>query len=101
MILLNHTEHAIMLGDVLLIPAKPCKVPGTLKSLKDKYPALADYITAGAVESITSAAAQQALSDLEAKTIDELKQYAANNNVDLAGKTNKDDIVAAIKAAGC
>ena len=52
MILLNHTEHAIMLGDVLLIPAKPCKVPGTLKSLKDKYPALADYkrsSTAGAV----------------------------------------------------
>lgn len=101
MILLNHTEHAIMLGDVLLIPAKPCKVPGTLKSLKDKYPALADYITDGEVESITSAAAQQALSDLEAKTIDELKQYAANNNVDLSGKATKDDIVAAIKAAGC
>lgn len=90
-----------MLGDVLLIPAKPCKVPGTLKSLKDKYPALADYITDGAVKSITSVAAQQALSDLEAKTIDELKQYAANNNVDLSGKDTKDDIVAAIKAAGC
>lgn len=101
MILLNHTEHAIVLGDVLLIPAKPCKVLGTLKSLKDKYPALVDYITDGAIESITSAAAQQALSDLEAKTIDELKQYASNNNVDLSGKTTKDDIVAAIKAAGC
>lgn len=101
MILLNRTEHAIMLGDVLLIPAKPCKVPGTLKSLKDKYPALADYLTGGAVESITSAAAQQALSDLEAKTIDELKRYAENNDVDLAGKTTKDDIIAAIKAAGC
>ncbi len=73
MILLNHTEHAIMLGDVLLIPAKPCTVPGTLKSLKDKYPALADYITDGAVESITNAVAQQALLDLEAKTLEELK----------------------------
>ena len=31
-------------------------------------------------------------------TIDELKKYAADNNIDITGKTTKADILEAIKA---
>lgn len=36
---------------------------------------------------------------LEKRTVDELRQYAADNNVDLGEATKKEDILAAIAAA--
>jgi hypothetical protein len=37
--------------------------------------------------------------DIDGMTVDELKSYAKDHNIDLAGASKKDDIKAAIKAA--
>lgn len=38
--------------------------------------------------------------DLEALTVAKLREYASDHDVDLAGATRKDDLIAAIVAAG-
>jgi DNA-binding ferritin-like protein len=50
-------------------------------------------------EEAASAAAQDAASELLAKTVDELKTLAEERKVDIAGLTRKADIIAALELA--
>lgn len=97
--LINMTQHAIVYGSILLIPAKPVKVPETVKELKEKYPALAKALDNGTLKAVTNAQAKEAEADLAKKTIEELTAYAASQGISLNGATKKDDILAAIQKA--
>ncbi len=98
-ILLNTTQHAIVYGSILLIPAKPVEVEENEVELKEKYPALRRALENGTLKAVTKTQAERAEKALTANTIEELKQFAENNNIDLTGLTKKDDIIDAIKKA--
>lgn len=98
-ILLNTTQHAMVYGSILLIPAKPVEVKETEDELKTLYPALKKAMNNGVLKVITKAEAKRAEKDLNTQTIEELKAYATSHDIDLTGVTKKDDILAVISKA--
>ena len=100
MILINHSDRAVVFGGTILIPAKPCEVDGSSAELKKLYPSLKEKFEAGTIQVASEEEAAEAETNLADQTIEQLKAYAAEKGIDITGLTKKDDIVAAIEKAG-
>lgn len=100
MILINHSDRAVIFDGTILIPAKPCKVDGTSADLKKLYPSLKEKFTVGTIEVLSEEEAAAAETTLTDQTVEQLKAYAADKGIDITGLTKKDDIVAALEKAG-
>lgn len=98
--LLNNEARVVMAGDLKLIPGVPAEFDGNLDELKKLYPAIAGRIDSGMLKVLDAAQAKQAEQKLAEMTIEKLKEYAAAKGIKLDNSLRKDEIIAAIEAAG-
>lgn len=98
--LLNNEARVVMAGELKLIPGVPAEFDGDLEELKKLYPAIAKRIDSGLITTLGAAQAAAAEQKLAEMTIEKLKEYAVAKGINLDGLTKKDQIVAAIEAAG-
>lgn len=85
----------ICLGSKDIIPGGP-EVPVTEKELE--HPMIKAYIEKKSLSVVETDEAAADI-DFKAMNIDQLKEYAAFNNIDLGKLTRKEAIISAIKAA--
>ena len=95
---INRTSHLIIAGNVMLVPEIPTECD--YMKLKKRYPQLVKEEQDGKLQVVNDKQAEQALDELEQKTIKELKSYADKQGISLKNATAKADILNAIKAAG-
>ena len=94
-ILVNKSNRAVMIDGVLFIPNK--HIPGMdAEALKAKFPRVREMMDKGEIVVITPA--QAAKLALEDKPMDELKEIAKKNDIDISHLEEKEDVVAVIKA---
>ena len=94
-ILVNKSNRAVMIDGVLFIPNK--HIPNMdAAALKAKFPRVKEMMDNGEIVVITPA--QAAKLALEDKPMDELKEIAKKNDIDISKLDAKEDVVAVIKA---
>lgn len=93
-ILVNKSNRAVLIDGILFIPSKPIPVKDA-EALKKKFPRVKAMIEAGEIAVVTPQEA--AKTSLEEKPMDELKEIAKSENINVDGLTEKADVVAVLK----
>ena len=94
-ILVNKSNRAVVIDGTLFIPNK--HIPGMdAEALKAKYPRVKAMIESGEIVVVTPAEA--AKTSLEEKPMDELQEIAKKEDIDVSQLTEKEEVVAVIKA---
>ena len=94
-ILVNKSNRAVVIDGILFIPNK--HIPNVdAEALKAKFPRVKEMMDSGEIVVITPA--QAAKLALEDKPMDELKEIAKKNDIDISKLDTKEDVVAVIKA---
>lgn len=94
-ILVNKSNRAVVIDGVLFIPNK--HIPNMdAEALKAKFPRVKEMMDNNELVVITPA--QAAKLALEDKPMDELKEIAKKNDIDISKLDAKEDVVAVIKA---
>ena len=99
MIILNKSAKAIIFGHIMLVPETPKDIDMTRDELVGTYPALNEMLDDGTLAIISHEQAEAAVDTLNAKTVEQLKAYAAEHGIDIGTVTKKSDIIAVIEAA--
>ena len=99
MILLNKSSRAVIYGSTMLVPAIPCEVQESSEDLKKLYPGLKQMFDDKSLVIVNEKQADEATQTLNKQTIEQLKSYASEQNIDITGLTKKDEIIATIEAA--
>ncbi len=97
--IVNKSSRAVIYGSTMLVPMIPCEVSESSEELKKIYPDLKQMFGNGTIEILSEEQAQAAIKVLNEQTVEQLKAYAAEQNINIAGLVKKDDIIAAIEAA--
>ena len=94
-ILVNKSNRAVMIDGVLFVPEK--HIPGMdAEALADKFPRVQEMLDKGELVVITPEQARK--TQLEEKAMDELKDIAKSENIDISKLKEKEEVVAVIKA---
>lgn len=97
--IVNKSSRAVIYDSTMLVPMIPCEVSESSEELKKLYPDLKQMFDNDTIEILSEEQAQAAIKALNEQTVEQLKAYAAEQNINIAGLIKKDDIVAAIEAA--
>lgn len=97
-ILRNNTKRLIIVHGKKLIPGRASS-DMNVEAVKKQYPAVAQMIAKGDITEITVEQAKAIEEDFESRSLADLKDYAAENGINIDGLKKKADIVAVIKAA--
>ena len=92
---INKAPRLIVAGSVRFVPLTP--VECDFEALCAVYHDLNDYVAKGLLVVVTEQQAQEALENLEEKTIALLRKVAAKKGIDVKGLRKKADIINAIK----
>ena len=94
-ILVNKSNRAVLIDGVLFVPGK--HIPNMdAEDLKAKFPRVKEMMDNGEIVVITPEQARKTM--LEEKPMDELKEIAKAENIDVSKLTEKEEVVAVIKA---
>lgn len=94
-ILVNKSNRAVMIDGVLFVPEK--HIPDMdAKALASKFPRVQEMMNKGELVVITPEQARK--TQLEEKKMDELKDIAKAENIDISKLKEKEEVVAVIKA---
>lgn len=97
--IVNKSSRAVIYDSTMLVPMIPCEVRESSEDLKKLYPDLKAMFDNDTLEILSEEQAQAAITELNKQTVEQLKAYAAEQNIDITGLAKKDEIIAAIEAA--
>ena len=94
MLYVNNTARIISVGnDATLIPFRMTEV--NEKTMK-RYPRIMEMLESGEITAVNKGEAAKVQESLDSKTLEQLKELAAEKGIDTKGLKSKDDFLAAL-----
>ena len=94
MLYVNNTARIISVGnDATLIPFRMTEV--NEKTMKH-YPRIMEMLESGEITAVDKGEAAKVQESLDSKTLEQLKEIAAEKGIDTKGLKNKDDFLVAL-----